>query len=376
MSTKSQLSKIKASVSIIEETQKEEDIDEKIPFTYSITSYGADYTIDSLVKRIEDGSIFVPIFQRGYVWKFREASRFIESLLLGLPIPGIFLAKEEDTKKLLVIDGHQRLRTLQYFYKGFFEPTKKEFALKDVQEQFEGITYQSLSSEQRRDLDDSIVHATIVKQDEYSDDNSSIYNIFERLNTGGTQLKSQEIRSCIYHGAFNDLLKELNGNKSWRAIYGDDDSSKIRMRDEELILRFLALYFSPLTQQQKLSYKKPMKEFLNLYMGKNKHLIFHSEIEIRQAFEPTIELIYKTLGNKAFKPKRDFNAAVFDAVMIGIARRLSQGNISDLERLPEKYEELLRDPEFRKSTVDTARTTEEDVVNSRIKIATQIFADL
>jgi len=148
------------------------------------------------------------------------------------------------------------------------------------------------------------------------------------------------------------------------------------MRDEELILRFLALYFSPLTQQQKLSYKKPMKEFLNLYMGKNKHLRFNSEIEIRQAFEPTIELVYKTLGNKAFKPKRDFNAAVFDAVMIGIERRLSQGNISDLERLPEKYEELLIDPEFRKYTVDTARTTEEDVVNSRIKIATQIFADL
>jgi hypothetical protein len=376
MSTKSQLSKIKESVSIIEETVKEEDIDEKIPFTYSITSYGADYTIDSLVKRIENGSIVVPIFQRGYVWKIREASRFIESLLLGLPIPGIFLAKEEDTNKLLVIDGLQRLRTLQYFYEGCFKPEKQEFALQNVQEQFEGITYQSLSWEQRRDLDDSIVHATIVKQDEYSDDNSSIYHIYERLNTGGTQLTSQEIRSCIYHGPFNELLKELNGNKSWRAIYGDDDSSKIRMRDEELILRFLALYFSPFTQQQKLSYKKPMKEFLNLYMGKNKRLQFNSEIEIRQAFEPTIELVYKTLGKKAFKPKKTFNSTVFDAVMIGIARRLSQGNISDLERLPEKYEELLRDPEFRQSTVDTARTTEEDVVNSRIKIATQIFADL
>jgi uncharacterized protein with ParB-like and HNH nuclease domain len=371
MSTKSKLSKIKSSVSIIEETGKDDD--EKIPFRYSITSYGADYTIDSLVQRIEDGSIFAPIFQRGYVWNLQAASRFIESLLLGLPIPGIFLAKEEDTKKLLIIDGLQRLQTLQYFYKGFFEPTKEEFALKDVQEQFEGITYQSLSSEQRRDLDDSIVHATIVKQDEYSDDNSSIYHIFERLNTGGTQLNSQEIRSCIYHGAFNDLLKELNGNKSWRAIYGDDDLSKIRMRDEELILRFLALYFS---QQQKLSYKKPMKEFLNLYMGKNKHLRFNSEIEIRRAFEPTIELVDKALGNKAFKPKRYFNATVFDAVMIGIARRLSQGNISDLKRLADKYEELLRDPEFCKYTVDTARTTEENVVNSRIKIATQIFADL
>jgi uncharacterized protein with ParB-like and HNH nuclease domain len=106
------------------ENTVEEESDEKIIFKYSITSYGADYTLDSLVKRIQDGSIYVPSFQRAYVWKIKDASRFIESLLLGLPVPGIFLSKEQD-KKLLVIDGLQRLRTLQYFYEGIFYPTKK-----------------------------------------------------------------------------------------------------------------------------------------------------------------------------------------------------------------------------------------------------------
>ena len=90
-------------------------LDEIIPFQYSITAYGADYPIDGLVKRISDGSIFLPPFQREYIWDRKRASRFVESLLLGLPVPGIFLSREEETNRLLVIDGHQRLRTLEYF---------------------------------------------------------------------------------------------------------------------------------------------------------------------------------------------------------------------------------------------------------------------
>lgn len=158
--------------------------EEIITFKYSITSYGADYPIDGLVRRISDGSIYVPIFQRDFVWSYGQASSFIESLLLGLPVPGIFLSREQDTQKLLVVDGQQRLRTLQYFYEGLFAPNKKEFTLKNVQPQFEGKTYKSLPSEDRRRLDDSILHATVVRQDEPSDDESSIYLLFERLNTG------------------------------------------------------------------------------------------------------------------------------------------------------------------------------------------------
>ena len=192
--------------------------DENTVFRYAITSYGADYPVDGLVKRIKAGSIYVPTFQRAYVWSLRDASRFIESLLLGLPVPGVFLSREEDTGKLLVIDGQQRLRTLDYFYRGLFEPTKREFALEGVQSKYQGRTYERLDPEDRLHLDDSIIHATVVRQDVPSDDDSSIYLVFERLNTGGKVLSPQEIRAALYHGEFNDALQTLNGTTAWREV--------------------------------------------------------------------------------------------------------------------------------------------------------------
>jgi hypothetical protein len=352
-----------------EEISSEEDVEfgenemeEVIPFQYSITSYGADYPVDGLVRRIKDGDIFIPSFQRGFVWTWKQASRFIESLLLGLPVPGIFMSKEKESQKLLVIDGQQRLRTLQYFYRGIFADTGNEFALKSVQKQFEGATYGSLADENRRRLDDAILHATIVKQDEPSDDESSIYQIFERLNTGGTFLTSQEIRVCIYHGAFNDLLKELNNNPAWRKIFGPIHK---KMRDQELILRFLALYFKG------HNYLKPMKKFLNDYMGENRNLTYQSAEQIRKAFLPTVEVIQKYIGGKAFRPKSTLNAALYDAIMMGIAKRLEKGKIQNIGILKEKYHELIANPEFL-AAIETA-TTDKTNLDSRIKSATDIF---
>src|ERR1043165_4796643 len=97
--------------------------DESLVLKYSITSYGTDFDVDGLVRRIEREDIYVPPFQRAYVWNLKQASRFIESLLLGLPVPGIFLSKESDSQRLLVIDGQQRLRSLLYFYRGVFSDT-------------------------------------------------------------------------------------------------------------------------------------------------------------------------------------------------------------------------------------------------------------
>ena len=129
------------------------DGDVVIPFKYSITSYGADYPVDGLVKRLQNDDIIVPQFQRGYVWTWKQASRFVESLLLGLPVPGIFLSKEDETSKLLVIDGQQRLRSLQWYYEGTFRKTGHEFALRSVQSEFNGVTYKTLKSHDRRRLD-------------------------------------------------------------------------------------------------------------------------------------------------------------------------------------------------------------------------------
>ena len=343
-----------------------DDSDEVVPVKYEITSYGADFPVDGLVKRLQNGSIFMPLFQRGFIWTYTQASRFIESLLLGLPVPGIFLSKEYETQKLLVIDGHQRLRTLQYFYDGTFSDSEKEFALSGVLQQFDRLTYKTLRSEDQRRLDDSILHATIVQQQNPPEDDSSIYYIFERLNTSGTQLSAQEIRACIYHGEFNDLLKKLNENEVWRSVYG---SINKRMRDQEIILRFFALYFNG------SNYEKPMKEFLNRHIAKNRHLKLHSANQLTQVFTKAIELIHAYLDNKPFRPKRHLNAAVLDSVMVGVAKRLEKGGICDREGFRKQYQSLLENEEF--SAITTAGgTAGQESVRQRIQMATDAFRDL
>ncbi|NJN87766.1 MAG: DUF262 domain-containing protein [Leptolyngbyaceae cyanobacterium SL_7_1] len=133
-----------------EQIEDESSVDDVVaPIRYDISSYGADYDVEGLVKRLNRNDILVPRFQRNYVWNQAEASRFIESLLLGLPVPSIFLARESESNKLLVIDGQQRLKTLQFFYSGYFNPQEKEekrkvFKLIKVQPEFDGLTYETL----------------------------------------------------------------------------------------------------------------------------------------------------------------------------------------------------------------------------------------
>ena len=343
----------------------DEEVEESLPYRYTITSYGADYPVDGLVKRMKSDAILVPTFQRGYVWSLPKASRFIESLLLRLPVPGIFLSREQTTEKLLVIDGQQRLRTLQYFYDGVFEPSGVAFALKGVQSIYEGKTHKTLSEEDRLVLDDSIIHATVVKQDEPSDDDSSIYQVFERLNTGGLQLAAQEIRTCIYHGAFAKLLKELNETASWRSVFGKPN---IRMRDQELILRVLALHL----YQDK--YEKPMKEFLNQFMGKNRHLQLVDAETISTIFTSTSDVIFEALGSDAFRPKQLLNAAVLDAVMVGVARRLESGPVAAVAAITDQYRALMQNPAFVGAT--EAKTSNEETVQTRLNLATEAFKDV
>lgn len=351
---------------VIVDDVEEDSSEEIIPFEYSITSYGADYTVDSLVSRLQRDDIFIPIFQRGFVWDAKTASRFVESLLLGLPVPGIFLSREEDTNRLIVVDGQQRLRSLRSFYEGKLAESGKEFVLSGLESRFLGQTYASLQPEDRRRLDDSILHATIIRQDKPSDDNSSVYQVFERLNTGGLQLQPQEIRAAMYHGAFNDLLQDLNCNHTWRKLYGNVSN---RMKDQELILRFLAMYFD------RKNYKSPLKQFLNKYMGSNRNLTRQSEGEIRSVFENTVETVHNHLGPNAFKPSKGrFTAAVFDSVAVGIADRLEQGAILNGEELKAAYDALMENEDYRQTTFGgTAQTR---IVNQRLTLAIKAFSDV
>ena len=341
---------------------------ESIPFTYSIASYGADYPVDSLIKRISNGDILVPTFeheeklneqldpfQREYVWPRSKADRFIESLLLGLPVPGIFLVKE-DSGRLLVLDGHQRLFTLQCFYQGVID--KKEYSLNGIQERFAGKTYKDLDVEDRRRLDDSIIHATIVKQEEPSEDWSSIYNIFERLNTGGVTLQPQEIRMALYHGPFASFLREANAESDWRALIGPVSR---RLKDIELILRFFALLY------QHQAYQSPMKDFLNKFMAKNKSLSNPTKDELLSIFRDTTNLIYTTLGINAFRPERSVNAALVDALMTGVAAALRAGKTPSAQGLLETRKQLLAESDFLDAI--TTGTSQKPKVDLRVSRA-------
>lgn len=355
-----------------------DDLDEAlevIPYTYSITAYGADYPVDSLVKRIESGDIIVPRFswepdqqtsivgfQREYVWPRPKADRFVESLLLGLPVPGIFLVKEE-SGRFLVLDGHQRLYTLHAFYQGVVHG--EEYRLAGVQERFNGRRYKDLDIEDRRRLDDSIIHATVVRQDEPSADQSSIYVVFERLNTGGVNLQPQEIRVALYHGELVRVLRALSENPNWRALYGRKSR---RLKDMELILRFFAFHFHA------GSYNAPMKDFLNRYMASNRALQRQDETALRTAFEPTVALILEAIGPGGIRLVRAVNAALADSVMTGIARRLAKGPVTDRSGLKKAYDGLVRDSDYRVA-VETG-TSQEANVHTRLRLATAAFLDV
>lgn len=357
---------------IIEET---DGLDEASSFRYQITAYGADYPVDALVKRVASKDIIVPTFQPGvqfedirgfqrdFVWTKLQSDRFIESLLLGFPVPGIFLVAQEDGR-LLVLDGQQRLKTLHSFYEGILRG--KEHALQKVQKAFNGKTYKSLDAENRRKLDNSIIHATVVRQDEPSDDQSSVYMVFERLNTGGTVLQPQEIRVALYGGSFIDFLDRMNEFEAWREIYGRKSK---RFKDQELILRFFALLYSA------DKYSRPMKEFLNAYASANREFQLQSETAMKTIFENTITTVRKSLGPRAFRLKNAINVAVMDSVMVGIASRIqSKGPIKDLTGVANKYNGLREDKKYLARV--KSGTTDERSVEFRLNASKKAMQEL
>ena len=354
------------------EVEIEDPQDDAVPLSrYEITSFGVDFDVEGLCRRLGRAEIIIPNFQRNYVWNQVQASRFIESLLLGLPVPGIFLSRDFDSPQYVVIDGQQRLKTLQFFRDGTFDPasgskTRRVFKLKGVQEEFEGRTYQELDPRYQFRLDNSLIHATVVKQNSPSDDDTSMYHIFGRINTGGLRLYPQEIRSAIYHGKFIDHLGVLNQVSSWRSIFG---GLHRRRTDQELILRFLAFFFDG------EHYRRPMSEFLTKFVGRRRNPDVDFLQDSESIFTETMGAFANAMGKRAFRPERALNAAVFDSMSVGLARRIaSSGRTPSREQLEEAHSDLLEDKEYIDSV--SRWTSDERFVKTRMKKAIDRFAAL
>lgn len=329
--------------------------------TYDFRSYGVDVTVHSLVSRLEKEAFFVPPFPRSFVWTKPQASRFIESLLLGFPVPGIFVATERESDRYIVIDGRQRLKTLQFFFRGKFRG--RIFNLERIDRRWNGKTIEELEREDRLRLEESIIHTTVFKQDS-PDDYESIYLVFERLNTGGSLLRPQEIRSCVSYGKFIELLGTMNEDPNWRAIYGPVSK---RQKDQELILRFLAFLHHG-------KYYLPMRDFLNEFTRSYRHVSDRRADEFQRDFAETMATVRESLGDRPFRTKRYLNAAVFDAVTVAIAKRLKQGPVTDRRQVRRIYGRLLDDGKFQHAY--SYGTAGLESVRSRFQLAENAFGEL
>ncbi len=351
------------------------DAEQEIPGIerYEIAFYGTDYPVDAICKRLSpedsatEGDIYIPDFQRGYIWQKKQADAFIESLLLGLPVPGIFLSINPSSQKRFVIDGGQRLRSIKSFVDGSFKGSEGYVLGSSVHSDFAGKGYADLAQNDRRRFDDAVIHATIVSQNHPEEGNRSLFYLFQRLNTGGTPATAHEVRRSLWGGALNELLGVLAENSNWRNVYG---RSSPRMKDQELILRFLALYVDEARYGSED--ERTMKDFLSSFMARNQAPSEQQQSEWQQAFDDTISLVDATFGRAAFRPEGRLNAAVYDAVMVGLARVGIESRLPNEVALRSAYHELLSNEDFKSAT--GSRTSHQPNVVKRLELAHRAFA--
>ncbi|MCR9577314.1 DUF262 domain-containing protein [Vibrio alginolyticus] len=363
-------------VGVGEDTKVENDesSESDVPSRFEVSSYGWDSDVEGLVKRLNRGDIKLPGFQRGFVWSLTEQSRFIESLILGLPVPNIFLAQDRDSRTLNIIDGQQRLKTLQRYLAGKFSISNS----KKIHEDLRGCYFSSevaksskskvLDDADVRTLSDSVLHSIVIRPDPSADSstygyeyNNAVIQIFRRLNTSGKPLQPQEVRSCIFYGSLDSLLHDLNETPSWRTLFGPKHS---RYKDVETILRFVALY------EEHDNYKAPMPSFLDKYMEKNRNVPQEKLRELTSLFEQTTTLL-SSFDSKLFKTGGTFLLSKFDSVMVGVAKALNHGVTLDEETLAKCLEQLVNDEAYKRATDEFINDTEN--VISRVDIAMKIF---
>ena len=295
---------------------------------FNISSWGADLSFRELISMYEENELLKPELQRKYVWDKNEASRFIESILLGLPVPSIFLAQSGTQK--LINDGYQRIMTVYDYVNGVFSADGKLFRLSNsekINKRWRNKAFAELSTDEQRKIRSTTIHAIIFEQKKPENDDTSLFQVFERINTSGRTLTPQEIRNCVYQGSLNSLLFELNKYPKWRALFGSEIEDN-RMRDIEYILRFFVM-ISPEIRNN-TSHQISLKKSLNDYMGKHKDADVTMINSLRASFIQTIEKIselwdkvaFRNYNNDKFSTK--FHPAIYDAVMVGFYDILQQ----------------------------------------------------
>lgn len=325
------------------EAEKDETDDEEFSVKeYDVTAVPNDFNIRTIFDFVDSGVVSIPGFQRNYVWDQKRASKLIESLLIGLPIPQIFLY-EESRNKFSVIDGQQRLMSIYYFKKKRFPRMERRAALRKIAvesgtipadilgddsyfvnfnlqlparlpsqtNRFDKLNYDTLGDYQST-FDLRTVRNIVIRQNTPEDDDSSIYEIFNRLNSGGINLTPQEIRVSLYHSRFYTMLDRINQQVVWRNLIGEEETD-LHAKDVEILLRaFAMLWYGN-------DYKPSMTRFLNMSSRRFKALKEDDISYCEKLFLSFLDAC-NGLDAKSFISRvgTRFNISTFEAVFVAL----------------------------------------------------------
>ena len=364
---------------------------------FDITAVPSDFNVMTLVQMVDSGWVRIPGFQRNFVWDLPRASKLIESLILGLPVPQLFLYQQDPGRNLL-IDGQQRLMSIYYFAKGRFPRGNKrselrrkfdgagkfseevlhdnkyfgDFALRlsdglpDRKNELNKLKYLTMGDHHKAPFDQRPVRCIIIKQNRPSDGDAAMYEIFNRLNSGGVNLRPQEIRSSMYHSLFYEMLGEINEEKGWRDIL-QSPVPDLHMKDIEILLRGFAMLVD------NNEYRPSMVKFLNRFSKKCETNDAEDNKKLRNLFKSFLDAA-SDLPKGIFvnKANNRFNIALFEAVFTATCKRAyrEQGNVEhslDAGRI----ERLKADKEFIAAAQKS--TTQRENVRVRLRIASEIL---
>lgn len=334
-----------------------------------------DVSFGEILNMYEHGEIVIdPVFQRLFRWDDEQKTRFIESLLLGIPIPPIFVAANNEGIWELV-DGLQRISTFLSFIgvlklgKQSDKGNKWKLLSGTRVSSLEGYTYETLPQKYRLSLKRAVCRVEILKWDSNYD---MRYELFNRLNTGGTPLTRQEIRNCIFRdisSKFNDFLHELAGNKDFKQTVMLSQEQNECLFNEELVLRFFALFDGGPSMSIHSGFAQYMTDYMKSALQNESYdYAGHKELFIR-VFKVLVKLGYKIFR----KSNGVFATALYDVITYGIAINIDKYETGDPKDIMKVIKEKLhKNDTFLKFSRRGGNNQKERIVN-RIKIAKEVF---
>ena len=292
----------------LEEIQKAEEQIKKL--RKEIDYDTRDYSIDFLVQQYRDDEFYIPDeYQRKYIWEEQHKTRFIESILLGLPIPFMFFSDTDDGR-CEIIDGAQRTQTLVQFM-------DNELTLTNLKKltTLEGFKYMDLPEYFRRKFNKTTMRIIVLSDETTLEIRQEIFN---RINTTGVRARPSEIRRGSYAGKFMDFLKKCTENETFIKVCPVSPTSKKRYDDLELVLRFFAFL------NDYKSFTHRVDEFLDDYVEKVKDN--YNEKCFKDEFERMVNFVDKYFENgfRKTKTSKSTPRVRFEAIAVGMGLALRE----------------------------------------------------